>query len=191
MKKSLILTFGILISLVSCKEKVTDKQIISDSKPTIELKTETVKIIESIEKVEGINIPEQYVENDSLLFLLKSELNKLALKTKFDLKTEPIINKYEESIMDTIKTLTFDKTKIYSYRATNWESIYEAKIENSEFKFLDSIKIGIQKKTLERLLKIELDAESIQLGNLEQTSVFIFTFEDDILKTIDYQGYVD
>jgi len=147
-KKSLILTFGILISLVSCKEKVTDKQTISDSKPTTELKTETVKTIESVEKFEEIIIPEQYVENDSLLSLLKSELDKIALKTKFDLKIEPRINNHDESIIDTIKTLTFDKTKIYSYRATNWESIYEAKIENSEFKFLDSIKLEYRKRLL-------------------------------------------
>ena len=185
MKRHLLTSIFVLILIVSCKQKETKKKESIYQKSTTELKTEPKKPIE--ETV----ITEQYFENDSLLILLESDLDKLALNPKFDLKTKPKTNNHDETIIDTIKTLTFDKTKIYSYRATNWESIYAAKIENSDFKFLDSISIGTKKKTFENLLKTKFKTDLIKIGNLEQTSVFMFSFENGILKTINYEGYVD
>jgi len=185
MKRHLLTSIGILILLISCKQKETQKIEIPEQKPTTELKAETEKIVEKTP------IPEQYFESDSLRILLESDLEKLALNPKFDLKTEPRINTHNETITDTVKTQTFDKTKIYSYRAKDKEWIYAAKIRSSEFKFLEFIKIGVNKKTLENILKSELETDLIKIGDLENTSVFIFTFANDTLKTIDYQGWVD
>ena len=171
--------------MTSCKQKESQKVEITEQKPTTELKAETEN---SIKKAV---IPEQFIENDSLVIRLKSDLDKIALNPKFDLKTEPKTNTYDETIIDTIKTLTFNKTKIYSYRATNWESIYAAKIKNSDFKLLDSIHIGTKKETFASRVKTKWITDLIKIGNLEQTSVFIFEFENGILKSIDYEGYVD
>jgi hypothetical protein len=185
MKRQLLNTILILILIVSCKQKETRKSEPIEQKSPTELKVEKEK------KVSENTIPEQYFENDSLLSELESDLEKIALYPKFDLIAEPKINTHDESVTDTIKTLTFDKTKIYSYRAKNWESIYSAKIENSDFEFLDSIKIGTKKENFEKQTKMESKSDLIKIGNLEQTSVFIFKFENGILKKIEYQGYVD
>ncbi len=171
--------------MFSCKQKETKKTEQVEQKPTTELKAETEN------KIEKVTIPEQYFEIDSLRSKLESELDKLALNSKFDLKTEPKTNTHDKSITDTIKTRTFDKTEIYSYRYQDREWIYSAKIRSPEFKFLDSVQIGIKKQTLENILKTELQSDLIKIGDLENTSVFIFAFENDTLKTIDYQGYVD
>jgi hypothetical protein len=185
MTKHLLTSIGILILVLSCKQTETKKAEIPEQKETVELKAEQEKPIEEIPKLE------QYFENDSLLILLESDLDKLTLNPKFDLKTKPKSNAHDQTITDTIKTLTFDKTKIYSYRATDWESIYEAKIENSDFKFLDSIRVGTKKVTFENLLKREFKMDLIKIGNLEQTSVFIFNFENGLLRAINYEGYLD
>ena len=78
-----------------------------------------------------------------------------------------------------------------SYKAVREEWIFEAKILNSEFEFTKSIKIGIDKKSFEKILKTKLNSDIVKVGNLEQTSVFIFKFENDSLKEMDYEGYVD
>ncbi len=185
MKRQLLSLFLILFFIVSCEQKEAKETKSVEQKSTVELEVEPEK------QKEKTSIAVQYFENDSLRVLLEFDLEKLALNPNFYLKTEPRINSYNETIIDTVKTQTFDKTKIYSYRAKDKEWIYAAKIRDSEFKFLESIKIGVHKKTLENILKSELKTNLIKIGDLENTSVFIFSFENDTLKTIDYQGWVD
>ena len=185
MKRHLLTSIGILILMISCKPKENQKVEISADQPTTELKSETEKINEKVP------IPEQYFEIDSLRIILESELDNMALNPKFDLKIEPKINTHDKTITDTIKTRNYKENEIYSYKYQDKEWIYSAKIRSSEFIFLDSIKIGIPKQTLENIIKSELESELIKIGNLENTSVFIFEFENDSLKKIDYQGYVD
>ena len=201
MRIQLLLIITIIITLASCRQKETKKTDNSGQKPTIELNDKVQK------KDDKISIPEQYIENDSLLTILETDLENLALNSIFSLKAEPIINAHDETIMDTLKTLTYNKTNIYLYQAANWESIYKAKIENSEFKFLDSVAVGMTRKNIEIFInhhisqvtkeeheegvKVTLKADVIKVGNLEQTSVFTFNFVNDTLKSVDYQGYVD
>ncbi|MCH4552773.1 hypothetical protein [Aestuariibaculum lutulentum] len=175
----------ILLILVSCSQKETKKAESITQKPITKLKLE-LQI-----PIEEIALPEQYFEIDSLRSRLESELNELILNPKFNLKIKPIINTHNKTITDTIKTLTFDKTKIQSYKSLKRELICKAEIGNSEFAFLDSIKIGAKKRTLKNIIKSELQSDFIKIGDLEGNSVFLFIFENDTLKTIDYQGYAD
>lgn len=135
----------------------------------------------------GIKIPnattEQSIKNDSLFDLLKSDLYRIAFHPGFD---------HEERVhTDTSKTITFDKTKIIFYRESNWEEIISANILNSHFVFLDSIIIGTQKKLLESRIKSVIKSDKIKIGNLNNTNIFIFKFEDDYLNSIQYKGSID
>jgi len=49
----------------------------------------------------------------------------------------------------------------------------------------------LTKKSFEKILNTKLNSEIVKVGNSEQTSVFIFKFEKDSLKEMDYEGYVD
>jgi hypothetical protein len=174
--KKLLIYFTFLF-LVSCNQK--GRENIVSSKKMVNKKIET-KITQ-----------EQYIENDTLLTKMESDLNELVKNPKFTIEKELVNNRHVDNLIDTIKTFKFDKINIKSYKAVSEEWIFEAKILNSEFEFTKSIKIGIDKKSFEKILKTKLNSDIVKVGNLEQTSVFIFKFENDSLKVIDYEGYVD
>ena len=167
-KTHLLISVGIIILIISCKQKETQK-------------------VESKNKIEETIFTKQYIENDSLLMLLKSDLYRMAFNPVFEGEEKPEINTHNKTVADTSKTLIFDKTKIHFYRESNWEIIVSAKIKNSRFKFLETINIGEKKEILENIVKTELKANSITIGNLKHTTLFIFKFENDILKEIVYK----
>lgn len=180
MKRQLLTSIVILILMVSCKKAETKKTEIIEEKTTTEIKIE-----------ENIG-EEQFVENDSLAFAFQSELEKFTFKNPmFKSASKPYQNHHDKTVIDTIKTLTYDKTELEFYKAANWEHIIGGIIKNPEIEFFDSIKIGIKKETLENILKTQIATDLVTLGNLEQTSLFTFQFENGILKSIKFQGYFD
>ena len=175
MKKLLI--YFTLLFLVSCNQK--GRENIVSSKQMVNKKIAT-KVTQ-----------EQYIENDTLLTKMESDLHELVKNPKFTIEKEIVNNRHVDNLIDTIKTFKFDKINIKSYKAVSEEWIFEAKILNSGFELTKSIKIGIDKKSFEKILKTKLNSDIVKVGNLEQTSVFIFKFENDSLKEMDYEGYVD
>ena len=167
-KTHLLISVGIIILIISCKQKETQK-------------------VESKNKIEETIFTKQYIENDSLLRLLKSDLYKIAFNPIFEGEENPEIKIPNKTVANTSKTLIFDKTKIHFYRESNWETIVSATIKNSRFKFLDAITIGEKKEILENITKTELKANVITIGNLKHPTLFIFKFENDILQEIVYK----
>lgn len=175
--KNLITHFTtFLLLLVSCKQKGN----IESSEKSLD------KGIESI-----VAIQDQYIENDTLLAQLEFDLAGFIENPKFTIEKELVNNRHVDNLIDTIKIFKFDKVNIKEYKAVSEEWIFEASILNSELEFSKSIKIGINKKILEKILKTKFNSDMVKVGNLEQTSVFIFKFEKNILKEIYYEGYVD
>ncbi|MQP53188.1 MULTISPECIES: hypothetical protein [unclassified Flavobacterium] len=177
MKKQL-LYFLIFILIVSCKlEKNSEDSSENDVKKQIE----TIVVQEQ----------EQYIENEPILAKMESDLFELTKNPKFALEKELVNNRHVDDLIDTLKTYKFDKVSIQSYKTSNEEWICGAKILNSEFKLLKSIKIGINKSTFEKAVKTKVNSNIVKIGNLEQTSVFVFKFKNNFLAEIVYEGYVD
>lgn len=187
MEKKLLSLIGVLIILFSCKQTKTQKTDFSAQNKSSELK------IEPKNSSLNISIKEQYIENDSLCILMEKKLIKHTVESNYELKTEPRINKHDQRITDTIKTWTKGRNEITTYSHLDKEWICSAKIRNSKFKFLDSVGVGINKQTLETILKTKLNSDIIQIGDLEGNSIFTFKFKFKYnnLMSIDYQGYVD
>ena len=80
---------------------------------------------------------------------------------------------------------------MYTYRTPHKELVYAARIESSEFIFLNSIRIGAHKIKLEKILKSRLNSDLIKIGDMEGLAYFTFIFENDILTSIDYNSYMD
>jgi hypothetical protein len=173
MKIHLLTLIGVIVLLVSCKQKETPKTVMEN------------KFNEPVVAVE------QYIENDSLITLLKSDLYNIAFNPIFDGEEILKTNTNNKTIAQINKTLVFKQTKIHFYKKGFSEEIISAKIKNSQFKFLDSICIGIKIEKLEKGIALELKTNLIKIQNFEQTSIFIFKFEEGILKEINYESYVD
>ncbi|WP_375325254.1 hypothetical protein [Flagellimonas sp. GZD32] len=184
MKKQLSIIIAIVTLNISCKQSVSTNH----EKQHKISKIDTQKESESLNKLKN----EQFIQNDSLAYAFEAELEELALTNKkFSLKLNPYQNHHDENVIDTIKTYTYDKTELEFYKASNWEHIIGGVIKNSEISLGDSIKVGITKTTLGKSLNVGINSDIVQLGNLEQTSLFIFEFNDEVLKTIKFEGYFD
>lgn len=165
----------ILLFIVSCKKN--ENIVVPKNNSTKEYETRATQ--------------EQYIVNDSLSTVMEKSLNELFKNPKFILEKELTENKHVDNQTDTIITYKWDKTYIKTYKTVSEEWVFEAIIQNSEFNLLNAIKTGIDKKNIERILKKRINSDIVKFGNLEQTSVFEFKFDKDLLKEINFEGYVD
>ena len=191
MKKQTLTIFGILIFFISCKQVESKKIKESETKEIEEI--EEIKETKKEEKsqTELISAVDLYFENDSITSSLKSNLEKIVLDPKFMISKKPIKNRHVDNLVDTIMTRSFKNTELTSYKAESEEWVYKAKIRDSDFELNDFIKIGTEEYIVEKSLSKGIHNDTLIIGNLEQTSIFNLIFESGILKSIEYEGYVD
>lgn len=176
--KQLFTFFTFFLLLISCSQKAKESRHSSEHK-------------NPDKKIEKEVIQEQYIENSTLLAKMESDLNELVKDPKFTIEKELVNNRHVDNVIDTVKTFKFDKINIKSYKAVSEEWIFEAKILSSEFELAKSIKIGINKRDFEKILMTKLNSNIVKVGDSEETSVFIFKFENNSVIEINYEGYVD
>ncbi|MEP3209731.1 MAG: hypothetical protein ABJN95_11100 [Maribacter sp.] len=153
---------------------------------------ETVEIKEEEKShTESTSAYDPYFENDSLISVLKSNLEKIALDSKFKVSKKPIKNRHVDDLMDTIITRTFNSTELTSYKAESEEWVNRAKIGDVDFELSDFIKIGAKEYVVEKSLAKGIHNDTLKIGNLEQTAIFSLIFESGTLKSIEYNGYMD
>lgn len=180
MNKILLLSFGLLISLVSCKQKETEKEIIVEKSKTTESYIENAK-----EKKYNI----EHIYNDTISAKLKSSLELLASDTsKFKIVIRPTKNREDSSLIDTLKTLTFDKTEFVIYKTKKWGEVISAEIKNPEIVLISAIKIGMNITDFRNIIKIKPETDLILIMDTERRIGFRFIFDNGILNFIDYEG---
>lgn len=137
-------------------------------------------------------ITEQIIKNDTLLATLENDLNEMVKNPKFSVDKEFVNNRHVDNVIDTISTFKFNATSVQSYKtSTEAEWVIEAQIQNTDFKLAYEITVGMDKKSLANILKTKLNSDLIKISNEEETSVFVFKFQNNLLTVILYKGYVD
>ena len=183
MKKSLLFIIGISLFIISCKEKTAKPE----KKTHTEIKSET-----NITKIEQTDKDENYIVLDSVTNSWIASLENISKKDKrFKIKLKISENDHDSRVMDTIRTLTFDKTEIITYSTDSYYGIWTADIKNAEFPLWEYIRVGMKKYELEKTLAEGMNNDTIQIGNLEKTSIFEFYFKKGILERIKFEGYID
>ncbi len=137
-------------------------------------------------------ITEQIIKNDTLLATLENDLNEMVKNPKFSVDKEFVNNRHVDNVIDTITTFEYNETTIQSYKSsTEAEWVIEAQIQNSDFKLAHEITVGMDKNSLENILKTKLNSDLIKISNEEETSAFVFKFQNNLLTVIIYEGYLD
>jgi hypothetical protein len=103
----------------------------------------------------------------------------------------PIENTYDKSVIDTVYTFSSEKTKIEIYHSRERDILQSAHIVTNKIKLTKNIKIGMSESEVGKNLKIKIISDRIRVGDLEQNSVFEFTFSKGKLIIIDYSGYIE
>ena len=114
MKKSLFLILFLISFLYSCKhEKPIQKKEIKKSKKSTVLKSINVepKKHKSLKELKELKL-DAFVMRDSTVRSWRKELMNISdLNLNFEIEKEPYPNRHDKNVIDTIETLTFDKSK--------------------------------------------------------------------------------
>ena len=102
---------------------------------------------------------------------------------------KPINNNYDKSIVDTLYTFFSGNTKIEIYHSSDNDILESAFIDTDKISLKYNIKIGDTKSNISKLFKTKISADKVQVGDLENESVYTFIFSNDKLISISYEGY--
>ncbi len=108
------------------------------------------------------------------------------------LSKEPVINKHDSTIVDTIYTFSNPGNKIQFYRTSENDFITTFDITDSIFRLTGNVKPGMTKDIFLLKFKItESTTDKVQISNSEGSMRFMFYFENNKLKRIKSYLYLD
>jgi len=132
------------------------------------------------------------VVNDSLVTVWIAVLNeRIKTEKRFELTYKLIENQYDATLIDTLKVYHYKKTQIEFYKTQNWENLIGALIQNEELELFDNFNLRTSTSYFAKLLNLNNVSPQISISNLEQTQVFTFSFKNDRLHSIIFEGYID
>ncbi|MFB6344086.1 hypothetical protein ACE1ET_20375 [Saccharicrinis sp. FJH62] len=206
--KKYILIFFILTLIVCCKTK-NSQNAENNSKETFTLKTELIKkdtnpvnttsgnslVVFKTKLTDSTsNIP-YYQCDDYNAFQIELDIKSInsLYEDFFSCTKVPVINKYDQTIVDTIYMYTNEKNLMEFYRSSsNGDFLMLFDITDSLIEINNGIKTGLSKIELARKFNIKnIDNDTLDVGNLENTNVIRFYFKDSLLTRIKFEPYFE
>lgn len=139
-----------------------------------------------------MNEKPQFIENDRLVREWNARLELISQNDdRFEVENELRENRHVQGRLDTIKTLSYDDTMLRFHTTKDLYAVESAEIEDTGFPLQESVEVGMTKSELEEVLDTELTSDYIRVGNKPETFVFSFTFKNNRLEKISFDGYVD
>ena len=140
----------------------------------------------------NIPVTDTIIKDDLVYEWIGEVLNKADNDEKFSKIKKPFENKYNPGIIDTLINLSSKLDQIKIYSTDNSKILKSARIKNDSSN-LKNLKIGMSLSQFKEVLKENISSQikSLTISNLEQTNIFEFQFQDQILTEINYYGYLD
>lgn len=135
------------------------------------------------------------VECDEFVSNALSKYN-IAIITKvfffLECTKEPVINMHDSLFVDTVYTFSNSNNKIQIYRARQKDFIIFFDVTESKYSLTGNVKTGITKDLFIRKFQIaESISNVVQVINSDSSMKFIFYFENNRLKRIKSDFYLD
>lgn len=110
----------------------------------------------------------------------------------FKLQKDTIVNRQDSSIIDTIYTYYNNANKIMIYKAVHGDLLAQFDISDSTIRLNGNLRPGITKDYFSKRFGIKgLNKDTVDIGNMEHTFVIRFYFNNDKLRRILIEPYLD
>ena len=107
-------------------------------------------------------------------------------------EASPTRNVHDTSRMDTIHKFYNDKTTISFYRAKHKDFLRKFEVSDPLFNLYGCVAVGMSKKALKNQFNIKKPlADTIRIGNDEQTAIFTLYFKNNKINRIISTPYID
>jgi hypothetical protein len=185
MKRNFYFILILIFCSVGCKETGQDANLKS---------TNSSKNTGSEFNKSNKNIPvtDTIIKDDLVYEWIGELLIKAENDEEFSKIKKPVENKYNPAITDTLINFSSQLDQIELYSSDNTKILKSARIQNDNSD-LKNLKIGMSISQFNKVLKENISSQikSLTISNLEQTNIFEFQFQDQILTEINYYGYLD
>jgi hypothetical protein len=137
-------------------------------------------------------VTDTIIKNDLVYDWIGELLDKADNDKRFSKIKKPIENRYNPEIIDTLINLSSQLDDIKIYSSDSNRILKSAKIQNDSSD-LKNLKIGMNISQFKQVVNENISSQikSLTISNLEQTNLFEFQFQDQILTEINYYGYLD
>lgn len=185
MKRNSYFIIILIICCIGCKQTDQDK----NQKLTKYPENTRSKLDKS---KKNIPVTDTLIKDDLVYEWIGELFNKADNDERFRKIKKPVENRYNPNIIDTLINLSSQLDQIKIYRSDNNKILKSARIQNDSSE-LNNFKIGMNLSKFKKVLKEDISSQikSLTISNLEQTNIFEFQFQDQILTEINYYGYLD
>ena len=180
-----LIFIGLMITLImSCNSRLASNSA-TNSSDSITFKSQLI---------ESDNSVPYYQCDDYNAF--KIELNTKSLDSLYrgflKCSKEPIINKQDSTVIDSLYIYSYKNNKIKIYKAVHADLLALYDVTDSIFELNGKIKPGMAKEKFAKKFNIiGLTKDTVDIGNLEHTDVLRFYFKDNVLIRIKNEPYLD
>lgn len=115
--------------------------------------------------------------------------------TKPTIEIGTVTNRHVDNDLDTTYAITFGQDVFHVYKWDQDENaLLSSQVKTDKFATRHGIKVGMTKNQIKNILKsysVETIPKYLILENTEIVEYLKLTFDKDVLKGIEFQGYVD
>ena len=183
MGRQKIVLFAVLLSILSslCKSKPSKEISESEKKDVAERQTSNNQ--DTIQAT-------RFIDDDEFIFgVIDNDLSFSYFKKQFNLIEKQVIqNQHNFTVSDTVMIFSNGKDTANFYVSPSNTILQAVAVNSQEIVLNDSIKVGVDDEVVKRRFNLEVMPDSLVVKDFENSSYFLFTFQQGKVDRIIYKA---